>query len=76
MSEGDIRANDPADIWAPGADQSDQVADDAPEADAVEQRQDIVEREAGEPPGVPDDVDPADATEQHRVVDFDEDDYR
>jgi hypothetical protein len=76
MSEGDIRADDPADIWTPDADQADQVADDAPEADAVEQRQDIVEREAGELPDVPDDVDPADATEQHRVVDFDEDDYR
>jgi hypothetical protein len=77
MSESDIRAADPADIWPPEEEEPpDRVADDAPEGDAVEQQQRIVERESDEPQSVPDDVDPADAAEQNRVVDFDEDDYR
>ncbi|MGK5551257.1 hypothetical protein ACSNOI_06550 [Actinomadura kijaniata] len=56
------------------------LPDDAPEADAAEQRAALVEDEdeegAGWPRTVPFDADEADAAEQDRVVDLDEDDYR
>jgi len=74
MSESDIHADTP--IWSAEPDLPDSAGDDAPEADAVEQRQEVVERDTGEPPSFPDDVDPADAAEQQRVVTYDEDDYR
>jgi hypothetical protein len=64
MSEPDIRPTD----------RDDDVS--ATEADVYEQRRDVVDRAEPEPPVVPDDVDPADAHEQHLVVDYDEDDYR
>jgi hypothetical protein len=49
---------------------------DAAEADVVEQRRDVVNREpvASTPSSA--EVDPADAYEQTQVVDYDEDDYR
>ncbi|MGH8823329.1 MAG: hypothetical protein ACRDVN_02485 [Jiangellaceae bacterium] len=74
MSDSDIRA-DSEDIWPPeGA--PDPGAGDAPEADAVEQQQDVVDREPDLPESVPEGVNPADAVEQGRPVGFDEDDYR
>ncbi|MBY8884200.1 hypothetical protein K7472_04985 [Streptomyces sp. PTM05] len=49
---------------------------EANEADAAEQRSGVLEDdEQGEEP-TRDDVDPADAAEQHRSVPLDEDDYR
>jgi hypothetical protein len=50
---------------------------EANEADAAEQRLGVLEEdEQGNEPVVHDEVDPADAEEQHRVVPQDEDDYR
>ncbi|WP_030545015.1 hypothetical protein [Streptomyces albus] len=50
---------------------------ETPEADAAEQRAELQERE-GEPlpEHVPDAANPADAVEQARVVELDEEDYR
>jgi hypothetical protein len=74
MSDSDIRADDREDIWSPeGTDPADA---DAPEADAVEQQQRVVDDEPDRSESVPDDVNPADAVEQGRPVGFDEDDYR
>jgi hypothetical protein len=53
-----------------------EAPDDAPEADAVEQHRGVVDEGEDTPPRVPFDVDPADAYEQNRVVDYDEDEYR
>jgi hypothetical protein len=56
----------------------DNVPDDAPEADVLEQRQSstVVDDETEED-GVPIEADPADVDEQRREVpDADEDDYR
>ncbi|MFD0901122.1 hypothetical protein [Actinomadura sediminis] len=55
-----------------------QTPDDAPEADAAEQRAVLDESEdLPEPaPRVPMDANEADAAEQSREVPFDEDDYR
>ncbi|NJQ00961.1 hypothetical protein [Streptomyces zingiberis] len=50
---------------------------ETPEADAAEQRAEIVEHERPAlPDHVPDSADPADALEQSRVVEIDEEDYR
>ncbi|MFW6205551.1 MAG: hypothetical protein ACOC96_11290 [Actinomycetota bacterium] len=49
---------------------------EAPEADAFEQHQEVVEQDEDIPSSMPFDADPADAADQHRVVDYDEDDYR
>ncbi|SDG92533.1 hypothetical protein SAMN05421505_109136 [Sinosporangium album] len=53
------------------------IAVEAPEADTVEQHRNLRE-DSGDwpPPGVPLEADPADAADQARVVDVDEDDYR
>ncbi|XVQ12792.1 hypothetical protein ACQP1W_09615 [Spirillospora sp. CA-255316] len=55
-----------------------ELSDDAPEADAAEQR--IALRDDEDRPDwpqpVPFDADEADAAEQRRVVELDEDDYR
>ena len=75
MSDSDIRADDSEDIWSPEG-SPDPGAVDAPEADAVEQQQDVVDHEPDRAESVPDDVNPADAVEQGRPVGFDEDDYR
>ncbi|MGH8826221.1 MAG: hypothetical protein ACRDVZ_01225 [Jiangellaceae bacterium] len=50
--------------------------DDASEADVVEQRRDVVDRERVVATPSSDEVDPADAYEQTLLVDYDEDDYR
>ncbi|MBD0291947.1 MAG: hypothetical protein ICV70_00030 [Jiangellaceae bacterium] len=72
MSESDI--SEVEDVWSPGAEPVEPDLE-APEADAVEQQQDVLVAD-DEPPAVPYDVDPADAAEQSRTVPYDEDDYR
>jgi hypothetical protein len=75
MSESDVRTNDTDDIWSSREDPAGPDLE-TPEADAVEQQQDVVDTPADEPPQVPYDVNPADAAEQGRAVGYDEDDYR
>jgi hypothetical protein len=76
MSEMDIRPDDLDDI-VETADSPEATEFDieTPEADAVEQHRSV---RAGEErrERLPFDVDPADAAEQDRVVELDEDDYR
>jgi hypothetical protein len=75
MSESDVRTSATDDVWSSRNDR-DEPDIETPEADAVEQQQDVVDTAPDEPPEVPYDVDPADAAEQSRSVGFDEDDYR
>jgi hypothetical protein len=75
MSESDLRTGDAGDVWS-APDEPDEPNLETPEADAVEQQQDVVDSAPDEPPDVPYDVDPADAAEQSRTVGYDEDDYR
>lgn len=75
MSESDVRTSAADDVWSSRDDQAGPDLE-TPEADAVEQQQDVVETTPDEPPKVPYDVNPADAAEQSRSVEFDEDDYR
>lgn len=49
---------------------------EAPEADAVEQHRDIRQQRDLPVTGRGDEANPADAAEQSRVVELDEDDYR
>jgi hypothetical protein len=49
---------------------------EAPEADAAEQHLDVLQRHDLPITGRGDEADPADAAEQSRVVELDEDDYR
>jgi hypothetical protein len=49
---------------------------ETPDADAAEQRLDLLQRRDAPITERPDDVDDADAAEQRRVVALDEDDYR
>ncbi len=64
------------DVQEPPDDEDVAVDLEAPEADAAEQLQALTEHE-DEPIGdLPIDANPADVTEQRRVVAFDEDDYR
>lgn len=50
---------------------------EAPEADAAEQHTDVrPHRDEPLTGGVPGEADPADAADQRRVIDLDEDDYR
>jgi hypothetical protein len=50
---------------------------EAPEADAAEQRAEVLDDPAGGPSGsTPAEVDPADHAEQQLVVELDEDEYR
>ncbi|NUR86940.1 MAG: hypothetical protein HOY71_22900 [Nonomuraea sp.] len=53
-----------------------QLSPETPEADAAEQRRDMRHDDGGPRREVPLDADPADAADQDRVVDFDDDDYR
>jgi hypothetical protein len=57
-------------------DEEEQLSPETPEADAAEQRREIRQDAGGPRRELPLDVDPADAAEQDRVVDFDDDDYR
>ena len=75
MSDSDVRAGEADDVWS--SPEEPEVTDlETPEADAVEQHQDVVDTPRDEPPEVPYDVDPADAAEQSRAIGYDEDDYR
>lgn len=68
---------DPTDPDTFSADDTDELAADAPEADAVEQSTDI--RPEQDDPLIhldPDTANEADALEQARVVTLDEDEYR
>ncbi len=49
---------------------------EANEADAAEQRLDVLEDDEAAAEPVPDEANEADAAEQHRPVPLDEDDYR
>lgn len=49
---------------------------EAPEADAAEQHADVLEQRDLPISGRTDEANPADAAEQSRVVELDEDDYR
>jgi hypothetical protein len=75
MSEGDVRTSDTEGVWSSPAD-LDEPDLETPEADAVEQQQEVVDTPPDEVPDVPYDVDPADAAEQSRSVGYDEEDYR
>ena len=75
MSESDVRTSADDGVWSSRDDQAGPDLE-TPEADAVEQQQDVVDTAPDEPPEVPYDVNPADAAEQSRSVEFDEDDYR
>ncbi|WP_063780938.1 hypothetical protein [Nonomuraea sp. SBT364] len=70
MSEMDVRGNE-----ANFADDEERPLE-APEADAVEQHQRLSDDDSGPRREIPFDVDPADAAEQDRVVELDDDDYR
>lgn len=52
------------------------VPSEADPADAAEQGRDVAPHEVESPPEARYDVNPADAVEQSRVVELDEDDYR
>ncbi|MFI6500674.1 hypothetical protein [Nonomuraea typhae] len=68
MSEMDVRGDDlPFD--------DDELSPETPEADAAEQHRQLRDEEDRRRE-YPLDVDPADAAEQDRVVDYDDDDYR
>jgi hypothetical protein len=75
MSDSDVRTGDAADVWS-SRDDPDTADIETPEADAVEQQQEVVDTPPDEPLDVPYDVNPADAAEQSRTVGYDEDDYR
>jgi hypothetical protein len=75
MSESEVRTSEADDVWSSGDDREGPDLE-TPEADAVEQQQDVVDTPPDEPPEVPYDVNPADAAEQSRSVGYDEDDYR
>ncbi|TMR95539.1 hypothetical protein [Nonomuraea basaltis] len=53
-----------------------EVSIETPEADAVEQHQDMRENHGRPRRELPLDVDPGDAAEQDRVVELDDDEYR
>jgi hypothetical protein len=75
MSESDVRTSQAEGTWSSGNEPG--TSDlETPEADAVEQQQEVVDTPADETPEVPYDVDPADAADQSRSVGYDDDDYR
>ena len=76
MSEMDLHESTQA--AAPGLqdDLTPGLVDEATEADAVEQQAAVAVHERTEPVSAPDEADPADVADQHRVVELDEDDYR
>ncbi|KWW99309.1 hypothetical protein LI90_943 [Carbonactinospora thermoautotrophica] len=77
MSEMDIRSTEEA--LDGGSPEIARLDIETPEADAVEQHQDLREPRTGAAPllrRIPFDVNEADVADQNRVVEFDEDDYR
>lgn len=76
MSEMDARADD---LTEPRLDRRDGFAGgglEAAEADAADQHQAVRDDQPPWPRQVPFDVDPADAADQNRFVELDEDEYR
>ncbi|MGZ4603524.1 MAG: hypothetical protein ACXV0U_07985 [Kineosporiaceae bacterium] len=74
MSESDLPIEmDPADVEITP---DDEPGIEAPEADAVEQHTEAFDRQERQDDELPVEVDPADRTEQERIVDLGEDDYR
>ncbi len=75
MSNMDVPASAELDEYEPTPERD----EEAPEADAAEQRADAKldqPRDERLPDHIPFDANEADATEQHRAVEGDEDDYR
>ncbi|MDH2429838.1 hypothetical protein [Sphaerisporangium sp. TRM90804] len=76
MSEMDQGGDESAlDALDPLDDVADELDTEVPEADAIEQRLTLRTEQREWPLEIPYDVDPADAADQERVVDLDED-YR
>ncbi|GAA2210011.1 hypothetical protein GCM10009850_054700 [Nonomuraea monospora] len=71
MSEMDIRGDE-----GPYADEEGERSIETPEADAAEQQREVLQTVGRLRRELPLDVDPADAADQDRVVDLDDDDYR
>ncbi|MCF6467508.1 hypothetical protein FAF44_03640 [Nonomuraea sp. MG754425] len=67
----DIRGDE-----GPFSDEEDERSIETPEADAAEQHREVLQTVGRVRRELPLDVDPADATDQDRVVDLDDDDYR
>ncbi|MGW4643487.1 hypothetical protein ACWEN6_33565 [Sphaerisporangium sp. NPDC004334] len=77
MSEMDLSGREvPLDALEPLDEVAEELRTEVPEADAIEQHL-IIRGERREwPLEIPYDADPADAADQERVVDLDDDDYR
>ncbi|MET7328773.1 hypothetical protein [Nonomuraea sp. NPDC005650] len=71
MSEMDIRGDE----LSYGQDEA-ELSIETPEADAAEQHFEIRQSAGRQRGELPPDVDPADAADQDRVVDLDDDEYR
>ncbi|WP_327588904.1 hypothetical protein OHA25_19130 [Nonomuraea sp. NBC_00507] len=71
MSEMDIRGDE-----GPYDEEETEFSVETPEADAAEQEREIRQNADTLRHELPIDVDPGDATEQDRVVDLDDDEYR
>ncbi|MEU5868752.1 hypothetical protein ABZ815_46820 [Nonomuraea sp. NPDC047529] len=56
--------------------EEEELSPETPEADAAEQHREVRQQAGGARREVPLDADPADAADQDRVVDYDDDDYR
>lgn len=72
MSEMDTRGDE--NVY--DEEEEEELSPETPEADAAEQHREIRQETAGARREVPLDADPADAADQDRVVDYDDDDYR
>ncbi|SDM15245.1 hypothetical protein SAMN05421874_14119 [Nonomuraea maritima] len=71
MSEMDVRGDE-----GPYDDEPGELSIEAPEADAAEQHREMLQTVGRLRRELPFDADPADAADQDRVVDLDDDDYR
>jgi hypothetical protein len=63
-------------VQGPATSEESELDIEAPEADAVEQHTPVRNSENGNGASVPLETDEADAADQRRVVELDEDDYR
>jgi hypothetical protein len=77
MSEMDLNGDTLEEIDGALSEETDGEIDvETPEADAAEQHRLLRAASSSWPDQIPFDADPADATDQSREVDLDEDDYR
>lgn len=74
MSEMDLHSDDR--VQGPATSEEGTLDIEAPEADAVEQHTPVRHAENGNATSVPLETNEADAADQRRVVELDEDDYR